>query len=70
MDKTNWGDHEEKDVVSSIENSIKLSDKLVIEAEMEHKFSIVNMTNSFKERKQKLTEINVLNKEEEILKEE
>ena len=48
-------------MVSSIENSIKLSDKLVIEAEMEHKF---------KERKQKLTEINVLNKEEEILKEE
>ena len=70
MDKTNWGDHEEKDVVSSIENSIKLSDKLVIEAEMEKNFSIVNMTNSFKERKQKLTEINVLNKEEEILKEE
>ena len=56
-------------MVSSIENSIKLSDKLVIEAEMEKKFSI-NMTNSFKERKQKLTEINVLNKEEEILKEE
>ena len=57
-------------MVSSIENSIKLSDKLVIEAEMEKKISIVNMTNSFKERKQKLTEINVLNKEEEILKEE
>ena len=57
-------------MVSSIENSIKLSDKLVIEAEMEKNFSIVNMTNSFKERKQKLTEINVLNKEEEILKEE
>ena len=57
-------------MVSSIENSIKLSDKLVIEAEMEKKFSIVNMTNSFKERKQKLTEINVLNKEEEILKDE
>ena len=56
-------------MVSSIENSIKLSDELVIEAEMENKFSIVNLTNSFKERKQKLIEINVLNKEEEILKE-
>ena len=56
-------------MISSIENSIKLSDELVIEAEMENKFSIVNLTNSFKERKQKLIEINVLNKEEEILKE-
>ena len=57
-------------MISSIENSIKLSDELVIEAEMENKFSIVNLTNSFKERQHKLTEQNVLNKEEEILKEE
>ena len=56
-------------MISSIENSIKLSDKLAIEAEMENTFSIVNMTNSLNERQQKLTEINVLNKEEEILKE-
>ena len=54
----------------SIENDIKGSDKLAIQAVVGKDFSVLHIPSSWKEHgKQKREEPNVLNKEEEILKE-
>ena len=55
--------------MSAIENDIKPSDKFAMEAQLEKDFSVLHTPSSLKELvKKKRGELNVLNKEEEILK--